>query len=108
MIRSEQDLVKPDGRAQHIEHRISPRQRRVPIEAAESLGGRASYLAARDYIHLIDDAEAAGKIRNRAASVREEVLDARGAREAVAVMHLCDGAGRVGGKVDERVGQAKL
>jgi hypothetical protein len=55
----------------------------VPVETTKSLGGGAAHLGSRDYVHLIDDAEAVGKIGDRADRMREEVLDVGGTSETV-------------------------
>src|SRR6478609_1658186 len=82
-VRSEQDPIEPDGSAQHVDHRIAPRCRCVPVKAAESFRCSATRFPSGHHLHFVDDAEAAGEIRNRAARVRDDVFDIGGEREAV-------------------------
>src|SRR5436190_5320206 len=73
-ISTKQNLINPRYIAQHAEHRIARRKSSIPIDAAEHVSSGTSLLAACDEPHLVDDRKARCKKRDRASSVREDVL----------------------------------
>jgi len=80
----------------------------VPIEPSQRVGDRPPLLAARDDVHLVDDAPAPRQVRRRSAGVREDVFDAGRSGEAVAVVHLCHRPGGIRCEIDQGIRQAKV
>src|SRR5258708_39324172 len=89
-ISTKQNFINPHHLAQHPKHGIACRESGIPIEATEDVSRGASLLSAGDEPHLIDDRKTRGEKRDRASSVREDVLHIWCACEPVGVMHLSD------------------
>ncbi len=103
-IRSVQNSI--DSRyVAHAKHGIACGKSGVPINPAEHVSSGASLLAARDKPHLIDDRETCGKVGNRAAGVREDVLHIWRACESIRVVHFSDSTIGVCREVNQIVGQ---
>ena len=103
-ICTKQNLIDPHYVAQHAKHGIACSKRRIPIDPTEHISSRTSFLAACNEPHLIDDRKTRGKERDRASSVREDVLHIWCACEPVGVMHLSDCTIGIGREVNQIVG----
>src|SRR5882724_6735559 len=104
-ISTKQNLINPRYIAQHPKHGTACRKSRIPVDAPEDISRGASLLAAGDEPHLIDDRKTRCKERDRASSVREDVLYIWCACEPVGVMHVSDCAIGIRREVNQIVGQ---
>ena len=84
--------VHSDNGPEKLQHGVVPGQRGVPVQPAESIGGRPALARAVNYAHLVDDGEARREVRDGASRVGKDVLDVRRPRERVAVVQVRDRA----------------
>src|ERR1700760_784877 len=52
-----ENLVDAGDGPEHLQDGVLPGERRVPVEATQGIGGRATLLVSGDDLHLVDDPE---------------------------------------------------